>query len=87
MILGVAAAVYAFERREIIRQTWGTYANTEDVKLLFFVGDNGDANVNEHLIKGKTSSLCLGWVKFPKSLGSGGPVSQSKASIFNVSQS
>jgi len=55
MILGVAAAVYAFERREIIRQTWGTYANTEDVKLLFFVGDNGDANVNEHLIKGKTS--------------------------------
>jgi len=51
MILGVAAAVYAFERREIIRQTWGTYANTEDVKLLFFVGDNGDANVNEHLIK------------------------------------
>lgn len=60
MILGVAAAVYAFERREIIRQTWGTYAETEDVKvkkkfsnfqLLFFVGDNGDTNVNEHLAK------------------------------------
>ena len=33
MILGVAAAVYAFERREIIRQTWGTYAETEDVKV------------------------------------------------------
>lgn len=51
MLLGVAAAVYAFERREIIRQTWGTYAQSENVKLLFFVGDNGDPNVNEHLAK------------------------------------
>ena len=33
MLLGVAAAVYAFERREIIRQTWGTYAETENVKV------------------------------------------------------
>ena len=33
MLLGVAAAVYAFERREIIRQTWGTYAETEKVKV------------------------------------------------------
>ena len=35
-MLGVAAAVYAFERREIIRQTWGTYAESENVKVLFF---------------------------------------------------
>ena len=33
MLLGVAAAVYAFERREIIRQTWGAYAETENVKV------------------------------------------------------
>ena len=33
MLLGVAAAVYAFERREIIRQTWGTYAQSENVKV------------------------------------------------------
>ena len=36
LLLGVAAAVYAFERREIIRQTWGTYAESENVKVLFF---------------------------------------------------
>ena len=34
MLLGVAAAVYAFERREIIRQTWGTYAQSENVKVI-----------------------------------------------------
>lgn len=49
MLLGVAAAVYAFERREIIRQTWGTYAESENVKLLFFVGDNQDPNTQEKL--------------------------------------
>ena len=37
MLLGVAAAVYAFERREIIRQTWGTYAESENVKVPFLV--------------------------------------------------
>ena len=37
MLLGVAAAVYAFERREIIRQTWGTYAESENVKVPFWV--------------------------------------------------
>lgn len=51
MLLGVAAAVYAFERREIIRQTWGTYAETEKVKLLFFVGDNQNPETQEALEK------------------------------------
>jgi len=51
MLLGVAAAVYAFERREIIRQTWGTYAESENVKLLFFVGDNQDENTQESLME------------------------------------
>ena len=37
MLLGVAAAVYAFERHEIIRQTWGTYAESENVKVPFWV--------------------------------------------------
>ena len=41
MLLGVAAAVYAFERREIIRQTWGTYADTENVKVY-----NNKMNIN-----------------------------------------
>ena len=38
MLLGVAAAVYAFERREIIRQTWGTYSETENVKVKSTLG-------------------------------------------------
>ena len=33
MLLAVAGAVYGFERREIIRQTWGKYAETENVKV------------------------------------------------------
>lgn len=50
MLLAVAGAVYGFERREIIRQTWGKYAETENVKLLFFVGVNGDPETQKNLL-------------------------------------